>query len=208
MPSPERNVIITGHAGQLGTELCRQFKEAGYRIYGLDRKSAQHHYCEREKEIDLACREEVFAAVKELGLSKLDVLVNNAGSAVFTPFLERTEEEIDAVTGSNIKGLIYTTQACVPYLRKSDTPAVVNIASLYGIVSPDPRIYTDCARNSSEIYGATKAAIINMTRYLAVHLAADGIRVNAVSPGGIFNHQGEDFVRNYSYRCPLGRMAK
>jgi NAD(P)-dependent dehydrogenase (short-subunit alcohol dehydrogenase family) len=82
---------------------------------------------------------------------------------------------------------------------------------MYGVISPDFRIYTDCARKNSEIYGATKAAIIQMTRYFAVHLAQRNIRVNAISPGGIFNPQapqGDDFIKNYSYRCPMQRMAR
>jgi NAD(P)-dependent dehydrogenase (short-subunit alcohol dehydrogenase family) len=79
------------------------------------------------------------------------------------------------------------------------------------LISPDFRIYTDCERRNSEIYGATKAGIIQMTKYFAVHLARYGVRVNSISPGGIFNPeapQGEDFVNNYSHRCPMGRMAQ
>ena len=91
--------------------------------------------------------------------------------------------------------------------------SIVNIASHYGIISPDPRIYTDCARRNSEVYGATKAGIIQMTKYFSVNAIADGanIRVNAVAPGGIKNHrnpQGEDFQKNYGKRCPMGRLAE
>jgi len=64
-----------------------------------------------------------------------------------------------------------------------------------------------CARNTPECYGASKAAIIHMTKYFSVHLAKYGIRVNCISPGGVFNHQGADFVENYSQRTPMSRMA-
>ena len=76
--------------------------------------------------------------------------------------------------------------------------------------SPDPRSYTDTDRQNSEVYGATKAGVIQMTRYFAVHMAQKNIRVNCVSPGGILNPthpQGKDFIKNYSDRCPMGRMA-
>ena len=85
--------------------------------------------------------------------------------------------------------------------------AIINIGSIYGVVSSDPEIYTDCPRNNSEVYSASKAGIIQMTKYFAVHLAESNIRVNCVSPGGIFNDQGDDFVKNYSQRTPAKRMA-
>ena len=93
-------------------------------------------------------------------------------------------------------------------MRKQKTSgSIINIGSIYGMVSGDPRIYTDCNRKTAECYGASKAAIIHMTKYFAVHLAEFNIRVNCISPGGVFNNQGEDFVKNYSYRCPMGRMG-
>ena len=85
--------------------------------------------------------------------------------------------------------------------------SIINIGSIYGIVSGDPRIYNKNDRKTAECYGASKAAIIHMTKYFAVHLAEVSIRVNCISPGGVFNNQGEDFVKNYSYRTPMGRMA-
>jgi NAD(P)-dependent dehydrogenase (short-subunit alcohol dehydrogenase family) len=99
------------------------------------------------------------------------------------------------------------------YLIKSkNMGSVVNVASHYGIISPDPRIYTDCNRRNSEIYGATKAGVIQMTKYFAVNAREDGanVRVNAVAPGGILNEdnpQGHDFQKLYSERCPMQRMA-
>jgi NAD(P)-dependent dehydrogenase (short-subunit alcohol dehydrogenase family) len=86
----------------------------------------------------------------------------------------------------------------------------VNIASIYGEISPDPKIYLDGDRKNSEVYGATKAGVIQMTKYFAVHLAEKGLRVNAVSPGGIYNPetpQSERFIKEYSKRNPMGRMA-
>lgn len=142
----------------------------------------------------------------------LDVLINNAGVSCFESFEERPESSIDWVMNVNLKGTLLCIQTYVNLFdeKKYAQGSIVNIASMYGIISPDPCIYTDCPRKNSEIYGATKAGVIQMTRYFAVHLASRHIRVNAVSPGGILNPenpQGTDFQKNYAARCPMGRMA-
>ena len=113
--------------------------------------------------------------------------------------------------GTNLKGTINCTIAFVAH--SSDTgfkKRIVNVASHYGIISPDPRIYGESDRRNSETYGATKAGIIQLSKYYAVHLAQHQINVNTVSPGGIFNTenpQSDAFLGKYSDRCPLGRMA-
>ena len=126
--------------------------------------------------------------------------------------MERTEESFDWVTGVNLKGTFLCIQEYTKYCESTGKPGtIVNIASHYGQVSPDPRIYTDCARRNSEVYGATKAGIIQMTRYFAVHLAEHKIRVNCIAPGGVRNPitpQGDDFQKNYGYRCPMDRMGE
>lgn len=87
--------------------------------------------------------------------------------------------------------------------------SIINIASIYGLLSPDFKIYFKGDRFSSEIYGATKASIIQITKYFAVLFAKNNIRVNAISPGGILNKniQTKRFIKNYSNRVPLKRMA-
>ena len=88
---------------------------------------------------------------------------------------------------------------------------IINISSIYSLISPDPRIYSKKDRKSSEIYGATKAGVNQMTKYFAVHLNNKNIRVNSVSPGGIYNSkkpQNKNFIKKYSDRNPMKRMAK
>ena len=140
------------------------------------------------------------------------MLINNAGASTFATFEERSEEDFDWVMGVNLKGTFLCIQSYVDLFDKYKLKngSIINIGSLYGVISPDFRIYTDCARKNSEIYGATKAGIIQMSKYFAVHLADRNIRVNAISPGGILNPanpQGDDFQKNYSFRCPMKRMA-
>ena len=91
---------------------------------------------------------------------------------------------------------------------KNCNAAIVNISSTYGIVSANKSIYGDSGINSPVAYATSKAALINLTRYMATHLADVGIRVNCLSPGGVFNNQAEDFLKNYCEKTPLKRMAK
>jgi NAD(P)-dependent dehydrogenase (short-subunit alcohol dehydrogenase family) len=81
---------------------------------------------------------------------------------------------------------------------------------MYGVISPDFRIYSDNDRKNSEVYGATKAGVIQMSKYFAVHLADRNIRTNSISPGGVYNPkspQADVFIKSYEYRCPMNRMA-
>ena len=112
----------------------------------------------------------------------------------------------------NLKGTIFCTNFFAKHvIDRSGGGVVVNVASHYGIISPDPSIYGNDDRRSPEVYGATKAGIIQLSRYYAVHLASNNIRVNSVSPGGVRNPltpQAEYFQKNYSLRCPAERMAE
>ncbi len=134
--------------------------------------------------------------------------MNNAGVAVFTPFEERTEKELSFVSNVNSFAPIFMVQGFIKIKNDNLSPSIVNIASIYGINAPDQKLYTDTPRNSSEIYGMTKAGIINLTKYLSVYLAKYKIRCNCISPGGILFKQGPNFIENYSRKVPMNRMAK
>ena len=105
-------------------------------------------------------------------------------------------------------GTIFMSQNFSIVVSKSINASIVNISSIYGLVAPDQELYIDTPRNSSEIYGMTKAAILNFTKYLSVYLAKKNIRSNSISPGGILFKQGPKFIEKYSKKVPLNRMAK
>lgn len=209
-------IVVTGGSGQLGAQICKAFVSLGAAVVSLDKLKPKRPvksviYCQ----LDISQKREVVATFSKIfeRYKRVDILINNAGVSVFEPFEERMEESIDFVMDINLKGTLFCIQDFVCHFdaHKQKSGVIINIASLYGVISPDYRIYTDCLRKNSEIYGATKAGVIQMTKYFAVHLANRNIRVNAVSPGGIFNPenpQGKDFVKNYSFRCPAGRMAE
>lgn len=204
--------LVTGGSGQLGTAFCHALTAAGYRAYSGDVPTAGSGEPGDVPRLPLDVRDpvSVHACVAQLVAleGRLDVLVNNAGVAVFTPFADRTVDEYRQVFDVNVLGTMLCTNAAARVMRdQAQGGAIVNVASVYGVVSGDPRIYTDCARRTSEVYAGSKAALIQMTRYWGVHLAPDRIRVNCVSPGGVWANQGEDFVARYSAKTPLGRMA-
>lgn len=114
----------------------------------------------------------------------------------------------------NIDGLFFFTQAIgQSMVAHGQGGSIVNIASVYGHLGPDQRIYEGSeylgsTLSSPAVYSASKGAVIALTRHLATWWAKDGLRVNAVSPGGVFSGQNDAFVEAYSARVPLGRMAK
>jgi len=212
-----RIVLITGARGQLGTELAKIFLSMGSIVIGTDIMDTNEDHIKHENykyfQLDITNKSEIRDIFEEVfsKYTTIDILVNNAGVSTFKNSKDRTEDDLDFVIGVNLKGTFFCIQAYVSLLeRNQHNGNIINTASHYGLISPDFRIYTDCNRRNSEIYGATKAGIIQMTKYFAVELAQKRIRVNSVSPGGIFNPdnpQGDDFINNYSDRTPLGRMA-
>ncbi len=204
-------VLVTGAAGQLGSALSTAFEAAGAKVVRADLTAQEDAGIITLDVANQGSVDAAFAAARNLH-GHIDVLINNAGVSCFEPFDERSEENLDWVYNVNLKGPFLCLRAFASaFPREGATGSIVNIASLYGVVSPDPRIYADGDRRNSEIYGATKAGVIQMTKYFAVHLADRRVRVNAISPGGIFNPeapQGASFIKNYEERCPMGRMAR
>lgn len=210
-------VLVTGATGQLGKEICKVYINAGSYVIGVDKQLNSKKKVKADNveyiAMDITDKKSVVNTFLHVysKFKKLDVLINNAGVSVFEPFQKRCEGSFDLVMDVNLKGTFFCIQAYADCLRKKKQAGnIVNIASIYGVVSPDFRIYNDSKRRNSEVYGATKAGIIQMTKYFAVHLAKNKIRVNCVSPGGIFNPispQNKNLAKKYSYRCPMGRMA-
>jgi len=211
----DRVVVITGATGQLGRTFMDAFATLGAKTYGIDTNVSQPEVpATRYLQADLAVKAEVKLALELVFQSehKVDLLVNNAGVSVFEPFEARSDEKFDWVMDVNIKGVFNCIQTYVNLYDQHHCRqgAILNIGSHYGVISPDFRIYGQGDRRNSEVYGASKAAVIQMTKYFAVHLAERNIRVNCISPGGIFNPrtpQSESFRRNYEERVPMKRMG-
>jgi NAD(P)-dependent dehydrogenase (short-subunit alcohol dehydrogenase family) len=215
----DKVALVTGACGQLGRQFCYALAREGASVWvsdlqinkckkvasGLTKKSRHHSLVLDVSEPDSV--KNAFSQIEKVS-GGIDIIINNAGIGIFTPFDNRSFDDFMDVLKINAGGTFLCIKEGSRLMRKKKIKgSIINIGSIYGIGSGDPRIYTDCARVTSECYGASKAAVIQMTKYFAVFLADHGIRVNCISPGGVFNNQGKNFVKNYSVRTPVGRMA-
>jgi NAD(P)-dependent dehydrogenase (short-subunit alcohol dehydrogenase family) len=160
---------------------------------------------------------------------RLDILVNNAALTVrggserltpadyFAPFEQYKRAVWDQAVAVNLTGMVLCAQAAGRQMLGQSPPGgvIVNISSTYGVVAPDQRLYdgvrspyADTGFNTPVSYAVTKTAVLGLTRYLASYWGSKHIRVNALTPHGVFDQHDEAFVRNFAYRSPLGRMAR
>ena len=140
--------------------------------------------------------------------SRLDILVNSAlaRDGHVGALEEQTPETWEHAAKGDFAGLFRHCQRAVATMKKQGRGSIINIASIYGVVSNDPALYEGTAMVQPPTYNFMKAGMINFTRYLACYYGKAGIRANSISPGGYFNQQPEAFVRRYCERVPLGRM--
>ena len=199
-----KTAIVTGANGQLGKGFVGALIKKGYFV-DVDVESLEVQDNSQVVELDITDEEAVHNFFTKI--SDLDVLINNAGIGVFSSFEDRVASEFKKVMEVNLLGTFLMSQASVKIMKKTNGGKIINIASIYGSKSSDERIYGDSGRNNSEVYSATKAGVINMTQYMATHFGKYNIQTNSISPGGIYNHQSEEFVSNYEYKTPLGRMG-
>jgi len=201
-------VVVTGANGQIGRAFVEALADKEYLVYAVDIELESVNFESDSVQpirLDITNEKEVHKFFSNI--QKIDVLINNAGIGVFTPFEKRTASEFRRVMEVNLLGTFLMSQSSVKIMKQYKGGKIVNIASIYGSKSSDERIYGDSGRNNSEVYSATKAGIINMTKYMATHFGRYNIQTNSISPGGIYNYQSEDFVRNYEHKTPIGRMG-
>ena len=148
----------------------------------------------------------------------IDVLINNAASKsdnvtdFFTSDEDFAAETWRAVLATNLDGAFFMSQAAGREMLGQGHGNIVNIASIYGIVGPDQRLYDGSEYLGHQIstpaaYSASKAGLLGLTRHLATVWGPRGVRVNAVTPGGIESGQNDRFQKSYGAKVPLGRMA-
>jgi 2-deoxy-D-gluconate 3-dehydrogenase len=231
-----RVAIVTGGVGLLGTEFCKTLAEAGASIAVVDLNSAsasgmadtltKSGYNAQAFAADITKPESVNAMVENVlsAFGRIDILVNSAAldpkfdpDAVkkgITPgaFEDYPLDQWNAALNVNLTGMFLVTQACVkPMIAQGKKGSIINICSTYGLNGPDQRIYIkDGERVAFKpvYYTVTKAGVLGFTKYLAAYYAGTDIRVNALTPGGVFNNHEEYFVKNYSAKTIIGRMAK
>lgn len=224
--------VVTGALGKLGPIWIEALLDAGASVFALDLSDArvsddfsklQMRFDETRLKLDrtnVKDRQSLEAVcsncVAAFGVPT--ILVNNAG--IDRPPADSTKgyrledipfDENQEIFEVNALGLFLVSQVFGARMADAGRGSIINIGSLYAGVSPDERFYDhipgDLPFLKPPAYGASKAAVINLTRYLATHWAPYGVRVNALSPGGVLGGQDEEFKRKFCNRVPLGRMA-
>jgi len=231
-----RVAILTGGAGLLGRQYTRALLAAGARVVVADLQ-ADAANAAAQAAVDEVGGESIGVGVNvtrpddvermvATALDRwgcVDILVNNAAidpkfdagvaqqqANTFEDYpLALWQQSLDV----NLTGALLCCQAVGRAMVRQKRGVIVNVSSTYGVVAPDQRLYqrdgeTEQTLFKPAAYAVTKAGIAHFTRYLATYWAGKGIRVNTLTPHGIYNAQDEQFVRRYNERCPLGRMAR
>lgn len=230
-----KTAVVTGGSGLLGKEFCRTLAEAGANVVVADIAEAAANdvaadladagYATAGFGLDVTRQDSVNALVdatlKQFG--SLDILVN---SAALDPKFDAAAskkgiapgafenyplEDFKAAVDVNLTGMFLVTQACVKPMVKVGKGSIINICSTYGLNGPDQRLYLndDGSRIAYKpvYYTTTKAGVVGFTKYLAAYYAGTDLRVNALTPGGVFNNHNDTFNRKYSEKTIMGRMA-
>jgi NAD(P)-dependent dehydrogenase (short-subunit alcohol dehydrogenase family) len=228
-----RVAVVTGGVGIIGRECCDALAAFGASIVvvDIDEKACAEFAGQLTKKhgrpawgfgCDLSRAEVVAEAVQriEREAGDIHILFNNAASkssnlsAFFEPVESFAPETWREVMSVNIDGMFWMAREVGAVMRRRNVRgSIIQTSSIYGVVGPDQRIYAgsrymDHEINTPAVYSASKAAVVGLTRHLATYWGAHGIRVNALTPGGISSGQNDIFDKNYSARVPLGRMAR
>jgi NAD(P)-dependent dehydrogenase (short-subunit alcohol dehydrogenase family) len=226
----ERVAVVTGALGRLGPIWCEALLDAGASVGGIDLeespmapafRSLQDRNAARLRlyRADVRDRKslETARAQCEVDLGVPAVLVNNAGidqppgPAKSYRIQDIPDDVFRGVLDVNLVGAFHAAQTFGPAMVDLGRGSIINIGSLYASVSPDARAYdhlpSDPPFLKPPAYGASKAALVNLTRYLSTHWGPSGVRVNTLSPGGVEGGQDEAFKRKFVARVPLARMA-
>jgi NAD(P)-dependent dehydrogenase (short-subunit alcohol dehydrogenase family) len=209
-----RIAVVTGGAGKLGRRIVRGLEERGARVAVFD--------LDDDERVDVTDREAVERATARISdeLGVPHVLVNaaaldsppDAPPEEVGPFESYPEESFDQVMDVNVKGTFLCCQAVGARMASAGRGSIVNISSIYGMLSPVQELYEFRRRGGTEFfkpvaYSVSKSALYNLTRYLATYWARSGVRVNTLTLAGVFDDQPQEFLDAYTARIPIGRMA-
>jgi NAD(P)-dependent dehydrogenase (short-subunit alcohol dehydrogenase family) len=228
-----RTAVITGASGILGRHFSFGLAEAGANIALIDIQSkaveelaseiAQKYDVKVQGFVcDVSNSESVKVMVKDVVASfgHIEILHNNAAGksddleAFFTPFEDYSLAQWRQIMAVNLDGMFLVAQAIGKQMvAQGSGGSIIQTSSIYGLMGPDQRIYENSFYlgrqiNTPAVYSASKAGVIGLTKYLSAYWAPQGIRVNAIAPGGAESGQNDEFIRRYSQRIPMGRMAQ
>ncbi len=233
----DKVVVLFGGNGYLGKHFCQTLLENGAILYNCDINTSQDEvfvklrrkYSDRfhESVLDASDQKQLKTLYLEIlrEQNKVDILINSTtskGNDFYLPFEEVSLEGWEIGMKGNLTIPFLTIQTFIPIMREQKSGSIINISSIYGIVGNDQSIYEGSnlheiyVKNSPDIkqiyshgvYNASKGGLTNFTRYLAAYYGKYNVRVNTITPGGIFYpNENRTFLKKYSAKVPLGRKA-
>ena len=204
-------IVVTGSQGLLGKNIVFNLRNVGATVIGIDIKdSDEKNYFKA----DLTNEEEIKSVVEKIlqQHKQIDGWVNNAyprtddwGKLDFeNESMSNWRKNIDM----QLNGYAMCCQQVLNVMKKQNFGSLINMSSIYGINGPDFTVYEGTEIKNPSAYAAVKGGLINLTKYLAAYYGPYNVRVNCVSPGGIFDSQNEIFVKQYNHKVPMKRMGK
>jgi NAD(P)-dependent dehydrogenase (short-subunit alcohol dehydrogenase family) len=208
----DKVIIVTGGSGLLGAEIVKDLQKKDARVINFDINGETNLqdgfvYCDIT---DVGSVDNALATVINQH-RRIDGLVNNAYPRTKdwgTAFEEIEFTSWQANVDMQLNSMFYMSQQVLKGMKERRSGNIVNIASIYGVVGNDWTVYEGTNIVSPAAYAAIKGGVVNFTRYLAALYGKVGIRINCVSPGGIFNQQPEPFVKAYEKKVPMQRLGQ
>lgn len=219
----DKVIVVTGGSGLIGSAMCKLFAEQGAKVIiaDIDINKAQALADEIANtgksavawKLDITDEKAAADFVDRVAadFNRIDGWVNNAyprtadwGASFENIPVESWRKNIDM----HLNGYFICCQKISEQMKKQNHGAIVNFASIYGVLGPNFNVYEGTEMTMPAAYSAIKGGIVNFTRYLAAYYGKYNIRVNSIAPGGIYDNQNEKFVNSYNKLTPLGRMAK
>jgi NAD(P)-dependent dehydrogenase (short-subunit alcohol dehydrogenase family) len=217
-----KTALVTGGYGHLGKYICEGLAEAGAGVIVCGKNENKHREAFRNIEtenvsfmqMDISSTGSIKSAFSKINkkYGGIDILINNAfylrGSSPDKMTDKEWEHGIDGTLNSTFRCI----REVIPFMKKRKSGNIINIGSMYGVVSPDFRVYKDHPEFlNPPHYSSAKAGVVQLTKYYSVYLAKDNIRVNCISPGAFPSPETQTkkkFIRNLVQKIPLGRIGK
>lgn len=216
--------LVTGGAGLLGSEHAIALASHGAKVYLAD---INEEKCKEKAtkieydaiypiKLDVTSKENWQEVVNKVIQKEgsLDILVNNAGytnstktTAYDKTFENFSLEDWNSIMNVNLTGTFLGCQTVGNQMLKQGKGSIINIASLYGVVSPNHKMYPGTGIVQPVAYTVSKHGVVALTKYVATWLAEKGVRVNSLTPGGIFDGHDELFLERFNNLNPIGKMS-
>ena len=204
-------IVITGGNGLLGSKIVELIKSNDGIVYSLDIVHSKNN--DNCLIVDINDENTISIAIEKIFKkhNKIDAWINNAyprtsdwGNKIEDVSIQSWSENVHM----HLNGYFLCSKLILEKMKTQKFGTLINMASIYGIVAPDFSIYEGTQMTMPVAYSAIKGGLISLTKYLASYYGKYNIRVNALSPGGIYDNQNDHFVKRYNERVPLRRMGK